>query len=680
MNTYTFEKNRGTAKLIALLVTAALAASVFVINLGVSFASATDINVTLECESGITAANHIEVGATKTRTAYYMSEARSMDTAIAVVNYTPGSGLDNIRTTGVRAGVVGVAYGTKEGIIGIVRYQITDSNNVSAYNIKDGGEVYFTGPGASKVSPVEVTAGAFNRIAWKSMNDGVATVDSNGRVTAKGIGATIIIGSFTDKWGVPRDLHLLVGVGVKLSDSDLADLIDLIKEGEKILTENPGQWTTDSLHDLEDAVNNGKDVINSTNPDDQTIKDAIKEIEDAINGMDKRPQRPDEVVGPDKDGNYYRPIGDPENVYEVVDENGHSKQPPEFVYNPDGDPVAKPDKNRPAYPDGGSYYVEDPEGSNIYKPVNGGGVIKDKPAVWGGPDGMFGGGDDECVNKFGDDYWKHLGQNIWQKVDKNNPTQLVPTLIGGGPDNDPATDPVTPIYKHDDKYYVGPLPPGAVNGYYYGDKMSGGDGKVNSTTDMMHPTDDKYYLVDGKMVPESELTGIPGIAGTNIGDPIVIDGLEWTKVRVDDSGKYALLILNDKIGPSPYDEDQGFNREYIAAGIRIIVESWYGGLNAPTLKKFANQAMIGTDDYMTWPYTAGGSGTGIYAFIPKRSDIQTLPASKRNLGFDYWTATKTKSGDFVGYQIGVNSDGDWVTKSVVNLQTYARPAIWVKMQ
>jgi len=678
MNTHIIQNKRRAAKLIALLVTAALVASVLVINLGASLAAPADMNVALACESGISAANHIEVGQTKSMTSFYLSEANSTDMSKATVSFTPGSTLDNIRTTGVGAGVVGIAYGNKEGKIGTMRYQITDSNNISAYSIKDNGEVYFTGPGKTKANPVHVTAGAYERITWLSLNKDVAKVDSYGQITSEGVGVAVVLGSFIDKWGVPRDMHLLVGVGVKLSDSDLGHLIDLINKGEEILGNDPDQYMTDNLHDLEEAVSGGKDVINSPNPGDADIKNAIDELEKAINGMDKKPARPENIIGPDKDGNYYKPVGDPANVFEVVDENGNSKLPPEYVYNPDGDPVNKPDKNRPAHPDNGSYYVEDPEGSNIYKKICGSGTLKDKNAIWGGPDGMLGGGDDESVKKFGDDYWIHLGQNIWQKVDKNKPTQMDPTLIGGGPDDDPATDPVTPIYKHDDKYFVGPLPPGSANGYYYGDKQIGGDGKVNSSKDVMHPTDDKYYLVNGQMVPESKLPGIPGLEGVKNGDSVMVDGLEWTKVTTDSTGKYAMLILNDLIGPMMYDYNVGFNSEYPSASIRIAVENWYQNLNAPMLKKVAHPAMIGTDDNQTWPYAGSGDGTGIYAFIPKRSDISTLPLAKRGLDFDYWTATKTKSGDFVGYQVTVNANGEWGTKSVIQ-SLYFRPAIWVKV-
>ena len=677
MNANIINRKGRSAKLVALLVTAAMVCSVLALNIGASLAAPGNINESFACESGVPVANHIEVGYTKSMTTFNLHEGHSSDNEKALVSYTSGTSANNLRVTGKNAGVVAVSFGTKQGVINTETYQITDSNNVNAYTIQNGGEVYFTAPGASKNNLVNVTQGFFNRISWRSMNTDVATVDGNGRVSSAGYGVAIIIGSFLDKYGVPRDLHLLVGVGVKLSGSNLGDLLEIIKEGENILTDDPGQWTTDSLHDLEDAVNGGKDVVNSNNPSDKEINGAIKDIQDAINGMDKKPTQPGNVIGPDKDGNYYKPVGDPENVFEVVDQNGNSKQPPEYVYNPGGDPVGHPENNSPAYPKDGSFYVENPPGSNIYNKVNGGGKLKEDPAIWGGPNGMFGGGDDETVYKFGDDYWKDLGQNIWQKVDKNNPKQLDPTLVGGGPDGNPATDPVTPIFKYGDKFFVGPLPPGSNPGYYYGDKQVGGDGKVNSTATEKHPTDDKYYLVNGQMIPEDQLPGVPGLANTPNGEKITIDGMEWTKIKTDNTGKYAMLLLNDflKCGAVRYDSNSGFHNEYDSAEIRHIVDTEYALMNAPTLKQFAWPVMIGSDDNMSWP-AVSSKASGIVMFVPKRSDIQYLTASKREMGQEYWTATRTTVDSAVGYQITVGYGGDWTSKGVTT-QKYIRPAIWV---
>jgi len=683
MNTHVIKRKRWTTKTIALLVTVSMVAAALAINIGATLAAPEDISVTLQCESGINANNTFAVGETKSLTSSYLFEAYSTNPGIATVSFTRGSSMDNVRTTGVKAGVVGVSWGTERGTINTALYQITDSNNISAYSIKDGGEVYFASVGVTKASPVNVTAGSFSRIAWESMNEDVAVIGSNGRITSTGYGATIVAGSFIDKWGVPRTMNLLIGVGVKLSGSDLGDLLELIKKGEEILADNPGQYTTDSLHDLQDAVNDGKSTVNKTNPTEQEIKDAVKDLIDAIAGMEKKPTQPSNVIGPDNGGNYYKPAGDPENIFEVVDKDGNSKNPPQWVYNPSGDPVGKPDKNTPTYPKDGSYYVEDPEGSNIYHKVKGDGTLQDSPAIWGGGDGKLGGSDDQPVYKFGDDYWIDLGQNVWQKVNKNSPTQLDPTLIGGGTDYNPATDPVTPIYKYGNKYFVGPLPPGTSDGYYYGDKQSGGNGYLESSPTYLDPTDERYYLVNGNMVPESQLPGIPGLEDKPIGGIIVIDGMEWIKVKVDPKGQYAMLLLNSLIPNDPvrYHHNKSNNIQYQSAEIKGRVDGWYDTVNAPTLKKFAWPVSIGTDNNESWPQSIVMPSNNTYAFIPKQAEIDTyiFNAQKRAMGELYWTSTPTTVGDMVGYNVIVREDGTFGAREL-DRTAYIRPAIWVQIK
>jgi len=481
MHANDIQRKKWNAKLISIILTAALITSFGIIQLGATLAAPQDIVVNLECESGISAGSHIEVGAAKSLSTTYLFEAYSTKPDVAEVTFIPGTGIGNIKTTGLKAGIAGIAYGTENGTINTMLYQITDQKNVSAYSIKDGGELYFTGPGERKSSPVEVKTGSFDRIKWRSMNEAVASVDKNGDITSTGIGATIIIGSFTDKWGVPRDMHILTGVGIKYSDSGAGNLL-----------------------------------------------------------------------GPDKDGNYYKPVEDPKNVFEVVDKNGEGKVPPEYVYNPDGDPVDKSDNNRPAKENDGSFYVEDPEGSNNYKEVNSDGTLKD-------------------------------------------------------------------------------------------------------------------------------INAIPGLDKTPDGGTIVIDGKEWTKVKTDVTGKCALLVLDEllPIGAVQYDSRNGFNYEYPSADIKAKVDNWYAGLNAPILKKFAWTTNISSNDYESWP-TNKLDSAGTFAFIAKRADLMSLSVAKRGLGQDYWTATKTTFNDAVGYQVTVNSAGDWGMKGVTQTQ-YVRPAIWVTL-
>jgi len=503
--------DRKTKRIIALVLVMLLAGSVLALGLGSTLAEKDPV---VENFTKQNTYPEVAVNGTFDRPVFGGRYILSSNNAIATVTDTGGG----YTVKGVKAGTMTVSVGSTAGLVASHNYQVTDSNNLTGYSIKNGAEVYFNTASTPVTKPTPVTtapASAVNDIEWRSLQPGVANVDQNGSITAvpNARGAAIIVGEFIDKWGVERDLHVLVGVGVSLGDDpsgqlNLGDLLEWIAKGEAILGLDDNPYTTDSLGDLLDAVNDGKDVVNLPEPTETDIFQAIEAIKDAIKNLKQKDKPNPEIIGPDGDGNYYLPIGDPPNVYQVVNKDGTSKHnPPKYIYNP-RNPADYPDDNRPAIPEGGFFYVEDPDGSNIWKPVDGNGNLDDEHAIWGGGDGKPGGGDDKPVKPFGSDWWVHIGQNVWQKVDKSNPLQLDPTLVGGGGDENPVNTPATPIYKHTDgKYYLGPLGP-AGEQYYYGDKKVGGNGKVMSVPGAQHPTDDKYWLVDGEMVDTQPLKAV----------------------------------------------------------------------------------------------------------------------------------------------------------------------------
>ena len=204
-----------------------------------------------------------------------------------------------------------------------------------------------------------------------------------------------------------------------------------------------------------------------------------------------------EPAGNDRDPyDSYKPVGDPPNIYEKLDENGDSKYPPEYIYNSDGTPGTAKDKS--VCFNNGVYWAEDFEDGNIWKEVDGDGNLKKDSAIWGGPEGKPCGG--AKAFKFGNDYWISLGQNIWQKVIKSEPTTLGP-MTGGGPSENPAAGEVTPIREINGKYYVGPVGSDKIGEYYYGDSLEPdiGNGKVMSMADKKDDSDDKFYLSNGQM-------------------------------------------------------------------------------------------------------------------------------------------------------------------------------------
>jgi hypothetical protein len=358
------------------------------------------------------------------------------------------------RVDGLEAGAVTVAVGSSLGVTAVLNYQVFDPNKIGAYVVKDGGEVYFSEAGKTKQSPVVVKSGK-NDIQWHSSNPLVATVNANGAITSQKKGTCIVWGSFTDKWGVPRDITLLAGVGIQLGDSDLSELIELINKAEAIISQQPNPYTDNSLDTLDDAKDKGKAVVDKEDPTDQEIKTAIDDLKDALANL--------------------------------VPKDGSGGNPGQDIK-----------------------WVEDPAGSNIWKPVNPDGSLNEDKAIWGGPDGKPGGGDDERVTKFDDGYWVHMGQNVWRKVRPDKPLGPLGPLTGGGPDRNPSTEPVTTIKDKtptDNNYYVGPLGPDKNGDYYYGDPPRNADGWLDSDELRTYGDDIKYYLINGVMVPETEWPG-----------------------------------------------------------------------------------------------------------------------------------------------------------------------------
>ena len=304
MNT-NIKSHKRAYMIIALIISSVLAVGSIVLALGRTLAAPNDIDVTLNCESGVSGTYTIEVGQTLNLTVGNINQARNNNKALASIEFTT-TGLNNFHITGLKAGVVTIAYGTKIGVVSADVYQITDANNISAYTIKDGGVVMLSGPGKTKSVPVVVTAGQDN-IKWRSSNIAVATVnEDSGLITAVSNGMAIMIGEFTDKWGVERDIHILVGVGVSISGSNLEELINLIDQGGQIIGAYPNPYTPESLHDLQDAVNNGKAVLEMDDPTEEEIQKAIDDLKDALSNLEKLPSLP-EVPTVTEDGRTLTP-------------------------------------------------------------------------------------------------------------------------------------------------------------------------------------------------------------------------------------------------------------------------------------------------------------------------------------------------------------------------------------
>jgi hypothetical protein len=176
--------------------------------------------------------------------------------------------------------------------------------------------------------------------------------------------------------------------------------------------------------------------------------------------------------------------------------------------------------------------------------------------------------------------------------------------------------------------------------------------------------------------PEPPPPQPPDIGGAKEGDTIVIDGIEWIKVRTDTHNPdLVLLMLKGVTGLSvPYDLPL-MCREYGATNpptIKSYVDTWYANLNSPTLKRIAWKVNLG---FPSWPVWVGNGLAGennfvTIAFIPCLQDIGHL--MKAN-GYRYWLSNLD-----CGCSI-IKENGDSILGNISpnTLTVYVRPCIWV---
>ncbi|MCL1816262.1 MAG: hypothetical protein FWG43_01490 [Clostridiales bacterium] len=508
------------------------------------------------------------------------------DDAIVELNWTQGMGTATVK--GLKPGVSTVVAGSTRGQVVKMNYQVVDPTNITSYTLA-GGVEGSVAKGATLNIPIStVPEAGVNKISWVSLNQAVASV-SSGVISAKNTdGAAIILGTFSDPWGIQHDIPFLVVVG-KGSGGGGGELIK----------------------------------------------------------------------GPDN--NWYRPVGRPPHVFEKVDENGNSKVPPEYVYNPGDNPGDGND--RPAIPGGGGFLVEDPPGSNIWKTVdNDSGNLIDSPALWGGPDGKPGGGDDKTVVKKGNDYWVDMGQNVWRKVDKNNPNGPLGSLTGGGPGKDPSTSGVTEIFDNtanDGKYYVGPLgPDDEGNTYYYGDPKPISDDSLDSTKNGPNGDDVKYYKDDnGNMVtakPSQPIVEVPtGVGNGNILTPEQSgDTVDW--IEIARNGDYSLIMRSDFINLNANNLNNvkfqnmyfGSTSGYMASTVRTKLNDWFN--NRSAVESLSASARLRQFTVVNNATSVLGSGS---------SDSGGLTN-----GFSKPTATQAGTGDDIAFVLSFGEAANFISK------------------
>ena len=129
----------------------------------------------------------------------------------------------------IKSGFASVLYLTSVGSGRNFNYQVYDPNGIVSYTVPGGkmsinngmiqpiGLVLYIGASSN---PIATTPASYNlahpnnKIKWTSTNPNIASVDTNGVVTATANGYTVILGAVADKWGMAQTLVVPVQVGL----------------------------------------------------------------------------------------------------------------------------------------------------------------------------------------------------------------------------------------------------------------------------------------------------------------------------------------------------------------------------------------------------------------------------------------------------------------------------------
>lgn len=441
-----------------------------------------------------------------------LSDHKSGNTTVALVEKVN----DKTRINGLKAGTVTIGIGSSSGLVSMLNYQIGDSELINGYTLTRTGEVFFSAPGKTTKVPVTTTpVEAFETITWASQQPRVADIDSDGMITAIDKGAAIITGRFTDKWGTDNVIPILVGVEIHFGYSVMSDLLNAVLKGREILDDaeqNPGKYASDDLLGLQEAIEEGERVLEDPTSEDSDYLKAINDLNGFLMDMSTGDNLMGLVAQRDEDGhllNWLRPIN--QNVWELLDNNKLSYSPPKYIYNLSGMP--EDGNNQTIFgPKNGILYVEDPMGSNIFRPLDSKGHLLPDENVWGGADKHFDTDDDMPSLKIDNKWYVYYGQNVYQEINTTAPIgdpargMLTGGLFSAGKDGIPGTsDDRSPVFLHSDgKYYAGPFPGEDENDYVY-------------FLDSEDEEEQKYYLYpDGSMDTEKPNDAAPVIQSVTV--------------------------------------------------------------------------------------------------------------------------------------------------------------------
>ncbi|MCL2106330.1 MAG: hypothetical protein FWH26_04620 [Oscillospiraceae bacterium] len=115
---------------------------------------------------------------------------------------------------------------------------------------------------------------------------------------------------------------------------------------------------------------------------------------------------------------HYKPVSGYQKLFEIVDAEGGSMNPPQFVYNASNDPSKG--TNAKCYPKDGKYYAEFLNYSNIYLCVKADGALDYLDAIWTGFDQTWGTPDDVAARYEKNDqtFYHQLRDALGNLIDK----------------------------------------------------------------------------------------------------------------------------------------------------------------------------------------------------------------------------------------------------------------------
>ena len=348
-------------------------------------------------------------------------------------------------------------------------------------------------------------------VTWSSNNTTAATVSSAGVVTARATGTATITVTTADGGHTATCVVTVTAATVPVTGVTMSPTIAAITVGgtrqltatiaptnatNKNVTWSSNNTTvaTVSASGVVTARAAGTATITVTTVDGSKTANCIVNITNPI------------AIGPDGNGDYYKAVGTPPNVFEVVrDAQGTPNVPATYVYDPDGNPLNG--GTVPATKFGSDYYVEAP--STIFHKIDASGTYNPNSGIWGGADGKLGGGDDETTISSGDGNWYcHMSQNIYKVVIRASTSG--PVMVGGGEDLDPTTSPVTPVGYSSQlgQYIIGPFYDDDGGQYYYSDPI-GGNGRIESDATGPKGDDVIWYVgLDGLLTTVKPLRSL----------------------------------------------------------------------------------------------------------------------------------------------------------------------------